>query len=240
MNGAPGYGARDRRAARWLAIIPLLLASGCYYTVTTQPPPADARATASPPGPAPYRIHVGDTLAIKFYNNRDLDQELTVRPDGKISLPLAGDMQAAGLEPSAVADAIEAAYRSELARPRPAVMLTKIGARVYVGGEVEKPGAYFLSPNLTLVQAIQEAGGFRPEAHLSQVVLIRRARDGQPAGFAVDVRPVIGGTQPGDDLPLQPDDIAFVPRSKIADVDLWVKQYIRDMLPIQPGIGFIP
>ena len=102
---------------------------------------------------------------------------------------------------------------------------------MYVGGEVSKPGAVPLTANLTLVQAIQEAGGFLETAHLSQVVLIRRAADGQPSGYAVDVRPVIGGTAPGEDVPLQPFDVAFVPRSKIADVDLFVKQYIRDVLP---------
>ena len=86
----------------------------------------------------------------------------------------------------------------------------------------------------------QEAGGFQDTAHLSQVVLIRRGTDGQPVGYAVDVRPVIGGLNPNQDVPLEPFDIAFVPKSKVADVNLWVKQYIRDNLPIQPGLGFVP
>ena len=72
------------------------------------------------------------------------------------------------------------------------------------------------------------------------MVLIRRDESGQPVGYAVDVRPVIGGLKPDQDVPLQPFDIAFVPRSKIADVNLWVKQYIKDNLPIQPGLGFVP
>jgi protein involved in polysaccharide export with SLBB domain len=214
----------------------LLAVSGCgqgYYTVTTQPPPADSRSAAATGEVPPYAIHVADHLAVKFYQSEDLDEEIIVRPDGKISLQLVGDMQAAGVTPAALSSAIAESYRSELSNPRVSVLVRELGGQVYVGGEVSKPGAVPLSANLTLVQAIQEAGGFLETAHLSQVVLIRRAADGQPSGYAVDVRPVIGGTAPGEDVPLQPFDVAFVPRSKIADVDLFVKQYIRDMMPIQ-------
>ena len=84
--------------------------------------------------------------------------------------------------------------------------------------------------------AIEEAGGFLETAHLSQVVLIRRDASGQPVGYALDVRPVIGGTNPSEDVPLQPFDVAFVPRSKIADVNLFVKQWIRDNLPVPVAI----
>lgn len=222
----------------------LLLASGalsgCYYTVTETPLPESARLRAAPPDPGPYRIHVGDVLAVKFYQNRDLNETVVVRPDGFISLQLIGDVQAAGLEPSALASRLRELYAGELAVPRPAVLVRRMGARVFVGGEVGEPGAVPLVPNLTLLQAIQAAGGFLEGAHLSQVVLIRRDPHGEPVGYVVDVRPVIGGTDPAQDVPLAPYDVAFVPRSKIADVNLFVKQYIRDNLPIQPGLGFVP
>ena len=77
---------------------------------------------------------------------------------------------------------------------------------------------------------------FADELEFAQV-LIRRGADGRPVGHAIDIRPVIGGTDPGQDVPLQPFDIAFVPRSKVADVGLFVQQYIRDLLPIQPGLA---
>jgi protein involved in polysaccharide export with SLBB domain len=118
-----------------------------------------------------------------------------------------------------------------------AVLVRQLGARVYVGGEVKNPGVVKMTANLTLTQAIQEAGGLLNGAHLSQVVLIRRGADGRPVGHAIDIRPIIGGTDPGQDVPLQPFDIAFVPRSKVADVGLFVQQYIRDLLPIQPGLA---
>src|SRR5262245_5890879 len=64
--------------------IPMLVIAGCYYTVTTEPLPAADRSAAAEPGPAPYRIHVADKLAVKFYQNPDLNEEVLVRPDGKI------------------------------------------------------------------------------------------------------------------------------------------------------------
>jgi protein involved in polysaccharide export with SLBB domain len=209
---------------------------GCYYRVTTEPLPAADRAAAAPPAVAPYLIHVGDHLGVKFYQNPDLNEEVIVRPDGKISLQLIGDVQAAGVAPGVLQAQIENAYLGELATPRVVVMVRELGARVYVGGEVKTPGVVPLTANLTLMQAVQEAGGFLETAHLSQVVLIRRGADGQLAGRAVDVRPIIGGLDPGEDVPLQPYDIAYVPRSKIADMNLFVKQYIKDMLPIDFAI----
>lgn len=226
-----------RLGAMLLAAIPVLGLGGCYYTVTDVPLPAADRSAAAAPGPAPYLIQVADHLAVKFYQNPDLNEEVIVRPDGKISLQLIGDVQAAGVEPAVLAANIENAYRSELSAPHASVLVREIGARVYVGGEVGKPGVVLLTANLTLVQAVQEAGGFLPTAHLKQVVLIRRDVNGQPVGHAVDVRPVIGGIKPDEDVPLQPYDIAFVPTSKIADMNLFVKQYIREMLPITPGFG---
>jgi protein involved in polysaccharide export with SLBB domain len=214
-----------------LAVLGLSTLGGCYYNVTKVPAPPETRSAAAPAGSAPYIIQVADQLGVKFYQNPDLNEEVIVRPDGKISLQLVGDLQAAGVEPAALAARIEDAYRSELAVPRATVLVRELGARVYVGGEVKNPGAVTLTANLTLVEAIQEAGGFLETAHLSQVVLIRRDAGGQPLGYAIDVRPVIGGITPSEDVPLQPFDVAFVPRSKIADVDLFVKQYVRDLLP---------
>jgi protein involved in polysaccharide export with SLBB domain len=195
--------------------------------------PAAERAAAAPRHPAPYVIQSGDVLGIRFYQHNELDEEVIVRPDGKISLQLIGDMQAGGLRPEVLAEGINEVYRSELTDPRATVMVREMGAKVWGGGEVLKPGVIPLTANLTLFGAVQEAGTFDKKAHLKQVVLIRRDADGQPRGFAVDVRPTAGGIDPGSDVPLQPYDIVWVPRSKVADVNLFVEQYIRNNLPIE-------
>lgn len=228
--------AADTARAALLGVLCAVVLSGCYYNVTKTPPPDAARSAVTPPAPPPYTIRAGDQLAVKFYQNPDLNENVLVRPDGKVSLQLIGDVQAAGLEPAVLSAQLRKAYVSELAKPRIVVSVRRLGGRVYVGGEVGKPGIVPLTANLTLIQAIQEAGGFLPTAHLSQVVLVRRDANGHPVGYAVDVRPTIGGIDPGQDVPLEPYDIAFVPRSKVADLNLFVEQYIRKNLPIDFAI----
>jgi len=103
---------------------------------------------------------------------------------------------------------------------------------VYVSGEVGKQGPLPLVGGMTLYQAIQGAGGFLETAHREQVILIRKGSDGKPYGRAIDVRLIQAGESPESDIPMHPLDMVFVPRSKIANVGLFVKQYIRDALPI--------
>ena len=225
--------------------IPWVLAcvtlAACAGARPPAPPPA-ARLVGSPvPALAPYVLQVGDLIAIKFYQNPDLNEDVVVRPDGKISLQLIGDVTAAGREPAALAAHLEQAYLRELARPRISVIVREPRAhRVWVGGEVGKPGVVPLSGRLTLFQAIQEAGGLLTTAHRKQIILIRKGPDAHPVGYAIDVRPIASGEQPDQDVFLQPYDVVFVPMSKIADMDLFVKQYIRDLLPIMPGFAVTP
>jgi protein involved in polysaccharide export with SLBB domain len=225
-------------AALALPLVWLILSfSGCYYSVTNEPLPAPERSAATAPMPPPFHLNtfllnLGDQLAVKFYQNPQLDEDVVIRPDGKISLQLIGAVDAVGRTPEALAAEIESAYRSELTTPRVTVIVRQLGVTpVYVGGEVGNPGIVSLTPGLTLFQAIQQAGGLLQTAHEKQVVLIRRDAEGHPVGYSVDVRPIAGGKNPGVDVPLFPYDIAFVPRSKIADVNLFVNQYIRNTVP---------
>jgi protein involved in polysaccharide export with SLBB domain len=88
-----------------------------------------------------------------------------------------------------------------------------------------------------MATAVASAGGYTPRAIRQQVILIRRDAAGKPTGHAVDLRQVIFGQAADGDVLLQPFDIVYVPRSKIANANLWVQQYIRDMLPINPGLS---
>jgi protein involved in polysaccharide export with SLBB domain len=185
--------------------------------------------------PHPYVLQVGDQLAIKFYTNPELNEEVVIRPDGMISLQLIDDVQAAGLSPAQLDAELTQRYTSELATPEVSVIVADNGGqRVYVAGEVAEPGEIKLAGGLTVGQAIEAAGGFLTTAHRRHVVIIRRGPDGKPVGQQLDLRPVFEGTDPEVDVPLQPYDIVHVPRSLIANLDLWVEQYIRDLLPVQP------
>lgn len=186
----------------------------------------------------PYRLQVGDSLAIKFYRNPELDQEVIIRPDGKISLPFIDEVTCAGLTPAELDAEITRRYHGELAIPDITVIVSALGGhRVYVDGQVEAPGMVELSGGMTMLGAISSAGGFTPEAIREQVILIRRDAAGKAVGHSVDLKKVIFGQESEGDVLLQPFDIVFVPRSKIANANLWVQQYIRDMLPIHPGIA---
>ncbi len=190
---------------------------------------------AVPPtgGTVPYVVAVGDQLGIKFYKNPELNEDVIVRPDGMISLQLVDDVVAAGRTPTAISADLRQRYSKELAEPSISVIVRKMeGDRIYVGGEVGKQGVLHLVGGLTLFQAIQEAGGFTKTAHRKQVILIRRTADGKALGREIDVRPVQQGARPEDDVVLAANDVIFVPRSKIANVDVFVEQYIRDALPV--------
>jgi protein involved in polysaccharide export with SLBB domain len=186
------------------------------------------------PTPDPYVLQVGDELAIKFYTNPELNEDVKIRPDGMISMQLIDDVVAAGRSPAELDAELTRRYTGELADPQISVIVRKAGLnRVYIDGEVGKPGVVTIAGGMTLYQAIQRAGGLLETAHRKQIILIRKGADGQPVGTIVDIRPIQSGENPAVDVPLRPLDMVFVPRSKIAQVDLFVKQYIRDALPIQ-------
>lgn len=186
------------------------------------------------PAPEPYLLQVGDELAIKFYTNPELNEDVKIRPDGMISLQLIDDVLAAGRSPGELDADLTKRYTGELADPQVTVIVRRSGLnRIYIDGEIGKPGVVTLAGGMTLYQAIQRAGGLLETAHRKQIILIRKGPDGQPVGRAIDIRPIQRGFNPALDIPLRPLDMVFVPRSKIAEVNLFVKQYIRDTLPVQ-------
>jgi protein involved in polysaccharide export with SLBB domain len=224
------------RAMRLASVLlPLLAFSACESALRLTKSDASFPTLATRPtqAPAPYVLQPGDVIAVKFYRVPELNEEVTIRPDGMISLQLVNEVQAAGLTPAALDAELTRRYATELASPEVSVIVkTPVSARVYVGGEVGKQGVLQLIGGLTLFQAIQDAGGFAKTAHRKQVILIRKGPDGVPIGRSIDVRPIQTGVHPEEDIPLRPYDVVFVPRSKIANVDVFVQMYIRDALPM--------
>ncbi len=188
-----------------------------------------------PTEPLPYRLQAGDTLGIQFWGVSELDQEVLIRPDGKISLPWIDEVQAAGLTAAELDAQLTARYSSELKNPTILVTVRQApGNRVFVGGEVQRVGAVQLLGELSLLQAVQEVGGFLPSARLRQVLLIRTQADGTRVARSLDLRSALSGAEPNADPRLQTLDIVFVPRTKIANVNLFVEQYINRVFPIGP------
>lgn len=185
-----------------------------------------------------YRIQAGDQLAISFYLNSEFNQDITVAPDGKAMMLMIGPVQAAGLTPDQMASNLNKAYQSELRNPGATVHVKNMpGRQIYVQGEVAKPGSFSLQPGMTALQAVADAGGFTPDSAPGSVVLIRRDACGQPQASKVNLQVAMKDPGAGDDPALMSHDVVVVPRSTIANIDLFVKQYVRDVLPVQPYVG---
>ncbi len=223
---------RPRRPIRLCGLSAVLLLAGCSsFTPVKAPkhmedplPPVEWRA---------YRIQVDDTLDIRFWGDSELDQGVTVRPDGMISLPYVDDVRAAGLTPAELDAELTRRYAAELKSPQLTVIVSGAGGQqIYIGGEVAGRGSLRLTQNMTLAQAIQEAGGFSTSSRLKQVLLIRTMPDGERIARSIDLRPIFSGSDPSRDVPLQGNDIIYVPRTKIANVNLWVQQYVSSILPV--------
>jgi protein involved in polysaccharide export with SLBB domain len=181
-----------------------------------------------------YKLQVGDTLTIKFYRN-EIDKRWSF-DGGKVRCP-SSTTSCAGLTPAELDQDLTRRYVGGLAIDITVIVTELGGHRVYVDGEVTKPSMVALAGGMTMLNAISSAGGFKPGAIREQVILIRRDTAGKPIGHAVDLKKVIFGKSSEGDVLLQPYDIVYVPRSKIANANLWVQQYIRDMLPINPGLA---
>jgi polysaccharide export outer membrane protein len=185
-----------------------------------------------------YRIQPGDQLAIDFYLNSEFNDNVSVQPDGRIVLRLVGPLQASGLSPGQLASSINQAYSRELKNPSATVHVQNMPSRqIFVQGQVNHPGAFALQPGMTALQAIASAGGHTDEAAMNNVVLIRRDSCGHADGSKLDLASASETPDKGEDVMLMPHDTLVVPRSEIANIDLFVKQYIRDVLPVEPYIS---
>ena len=185
-----------------------------------------------------YTVRPGDELLLSFYMSPEFDRDITVQPDGRINLQVVGTMLVAGLTLDQVEREINQAYRRELSNPQATVVLKSSPSWVvYVEGEVGRPGAAPLVPEMTAMGAISAAGGFTDSASTNSVILIRRDSCGNPHGEKLNLAKVVGQRDLEQDAGVMPSDIIIVPKSSIAKVDLFVKQYVRDVLPIEPYLS---
>jgi polysaccharide export outer membrane protein len=135
--------------------------------------------SATPPSALLYRIGPEDLLRISVWNNKDLTLDITVRPDGKISLPLIQDVQAEGLTPPELADVIHHQLLQFIKDPHVSVIVLQVNAsKFYIVGEVNKPGTYFLRGDTSVLQALSMAAGFTTFASPKNIRLVRN-RDGK-------------------------------------------------------------
>jgi protein involved in polysaccharide export with SLBB domain len=198
-----------------------------------QPVPAPEQDASS----RPYVLQRGDTLEIRVFNLSELDQTVTIAPDGKVSVLLLDAVDAAGLTTSKLDEMITARYTTFYRDPQVTVNVTSYAnQKIFVTGEVQQPGLLPLAGELSAARAVIQAGGLRPSAKPSNVFLVRRSADGTPVATRVDLEAVFKGT--AQDVPLMAFDVVYVPKSRIARIDQFMDQYVRQLVPFTLTAGF--
>jgi len=161
-----------------LCIAAVALSSPAYAQPSSEgPPPAAAAAAPSAAAavPADYVIGPDDVLAVVFWRDRDMSAEVVVRPDGLISLPLLNDVQASGLTPDALREKVQGEAKRYIEDPNVSVVVKEVRSRkVFITGNVERPGPYTLAGPMTVVQLIAMAGGVREYADAGHIIIVRQ------------------------------------------------------------------
>ncbi len=179
-----------------------------------------------------YKLGPGDKLTVKFFNNEELNEEVTVRPDGRISLQRVGDIPVNGLTPTQLTQVITQKYTDILLDPGVTVIVDEFGGNtVYVLGEVSAPGNYQVQRNMTMIRALAAAGGPTDEASLSSVILIRLVAKDRISATRVDLSIPMLHHDPSLDLSVRAFDIIYVPKTFIANIRSFVTQIYDTILP---------
>jgi len=159
-----------------------------------------------------YKIGPQDVLRIDVWKEPEVSRAgLPVRPDGKISLPLLNDVQAAGLSPLELSNVISEGLKKFMNNPQVTVTVLDINSkRVYVTGEVRRPGAFAMLPHMTVLQALTNSGGFTQFARIKGIYVLRN-EGGKQVKYPFNYKDVIKGNHPEQNIEMQPGDLIVVP-----------------------------
>ena len=214
-----------------------------------------------------YILSTGNRIAVKFFYNDELNDEVIIRPDGRISLERIGDVKAAGLTAGGLTKVLREKYSELLDSPEVAVIVkdfkkpdltvvvkdfkvpeltvvandikvpevtvavtSAAAQKVYVGGEISRPGMVPILGMLRIHDTVIQAGGALATADLDRVVVIRYNGSPEPDIYSVNLRKIMRGEIP--DMKLRPYDVVYVPRTAIAEVNILAKQYIHGLIPV--------
>jgi polysaccharide export outer membrane protein len=187
-----------------------MAAEGQSQAPQPAPPPAPSSPQATPL-PSGYLIGPEDLLSIVFWRDKDMSADVIVRPDGKISLPLLNDVQAAGLTPEQLRTQLTQAATKLMADPSVTVVVKEIHSRnVFITGNVAKPGTYPLTVEMNVLQLIALAGGLAEYADAKNIVVMRK-ENGRQESFKFNYKDVIKQKNVQQNISLKPGDTVVVP-----------------------------
>ena len=206
-----------------------------------------AQKTPSPQLPVPppgaglideYVLQPYDTLEIKFFRDADLNEVVTIRPDGMISLQMIDEVRAAGLTPSQLDSVLTQKYSLLLKQVMITVFVRSFSdQKIYVGGEVYHPRVIHMKERMNALQAVFIAGGFKPDADVSDVVIISRGPDQRPIARRVNLKRALKGRLTFEEYRLRAHDIVFVPKTSLAKADQFMT-HVYNFLPRQVFLAF--
>jgi polysaccharide export outer membrane protein len=192
------------RLLRGLAALLVLAFSAPGFTATPAP-------AAASPAPEAYTVKPGDVLSISVWKEPDLQGPVLVRPDGSFSFPLAGQMDARGKTVGDLQQLVTEKLRKFISDPVVTVSIQEVkGNKVYVLGQVNKPGEFIVNPRVDVMQALSMAGGTTPFAALGDIVILRRDGGGQQA-LPFRYADVARGKNLTQNIVLQAGDVVVVP-----------------------------
>lgn len=194
-------------------------AQGSTSNLTSSPAKAAPSAEAPAGAPSASKPHDGsfvigndDVLAINVWKEPDISRSVPVRSDGKISLPLVGEVQATGRTPLKLEQEIASKLSSYISEPEVTVMVQQINSEKFnILGQVAKPGSYSLAGSATVLDAIALAGGFRDFAKQKGIYILRRKPDGSQSRISFNYKDVVNGKHPEQNIKLEPHDTVVVP-----------------------------
>lgn len=215
MNMNRGVAVRVGFAVSALGAVLLCQPAHCQAQQGT---PAEASTTAQQPSgpsyhsPGNYKIGENDVLAISVWNEPDMRQAVPVRPDGRISLPLIGDIQAAGRTPEQLQADIATKLQAYITHPDVTVIVQQMNSKKFnILGRVVKPGAYLLTTSMTVLDAIAQAGGFQDFAKQKAIYVLRDKPGAGEIRFPFNYKDVIKGKHLEQNIKLEPNDTIIVP-----------------------------
>ncbi|MCA9734474.1 MAG: polysaccharide export protein [Deferribacteres bacterium] len=175
-----------------------------------------------------YRLGFGDVIDIKFFRNTEFSETLTVRPDGRISLPKIGELLVAGMTPVELDSIVTQAYNTFIIDPDVTVIVRQFGgAQVYVLGEVERPGGYPLQKNMDIMQALASAGGIKNGAKINCIMRLRKSDAKTVNVTRLNLKQFIKSSQSSiavdESLFVQGQDIIYVPKTFISSTSEFLK-----------------
>ncbi|MCK9377146.1 MAG: polysaccharide biosynthesis/export family protein [Syntrophobacterales bacterium] len=230
----------DRSDRQVILMLLLLLSLGSCLSGCSSMAPARSEATMAAEPIPPLTLGAGDVLDIKFFYLPELDESQIVRPDGFITLQLIGDVPVQGKTPANLHRTLVKLYSAQLKEPNLTIMVRRLNdSRVWVSGEVKRPGPVQMPGRLTVLEAVMEVGGgTRPTADLKQVLVVRQ-RDGRNYGCVINLNDVLKGKET-ETFYLQARDVVYVPPTAITKVDDWVDQYINKVVPQARTLAIYP